>query len=50
MQPTGRFQKMIEIAGHDAVRSVVTEVLETDRKADGALRQDNVMRCVTATN
>ena len=45
----GPLQKVIEIAGQEAVRSVVTEVLETDRKPDGALRQDNVMRYITAT-
>jgi SAM-dependent methyltransferase len=45
----GPLQKVIDIAGHDAVRSIVTEVLETDRKADGALRQDNMMRYVIAT-
>lgn len=46
----GPLQKMIEVAGPDAVRSVVTEVLETDRKPDGALRQENVMRYVIATS
>lgn len=45
----GPLQKVIEVAGQDAVRSVLTEVLETDRKDDGALRQDNVMRYVIAT-
>ena len=45
----GPLQKVIEVAGQDAVRSVLTEVLETDRKPDGALRQENVMRYVTAT-
>ena len=45
----GPLQKVIEAAGQDAVRSVLTEVLETDRKQDGALRQDNVMRYVIAT-
>jgi hypothetical protein len=43
----GPLQKVIEVAGPGAVRSVLTEVLETDRKPDGALRQDNVMRYVT---
>lgn len=45
----GPLQKMIELAGEDTVRDVLTEVLETDRKPDGALRQDNVMRYVIAT-
>lgn len=45
----GPLQKVIEIAGSDAVRSVLAEVLETDRKPDGALRQNNVMRYVVAT-
>jgi SAM-dependent methyltransferase len=45
----GPLQKVIELAGEDAVRSVLTEVLETDRKPDGALRQDNVMRYLIAT-
>lgn len=41
-------QKVIDIAGADAVRRVLREVLESDRKPDGALRQDNVMRYVIA--
>lgn len=45
----GPLQKVVEIAGPDRVRSVLTEVLETDRKPDGTLRQDNVMRYVIAT-
>jgi SAM-dependent methyltransferase len=45
----GPLQKVIEIAGEAAVRSVLTEVLETDRKSDGTLRQNNVMRYVIAT-
>jgi SAM-dependent methyltransferase len=45
----GPLQKVIEVAGENAVRSVLTEVIETDRKPDGALRQDNVMRYVIAT-
>lgn len=44
----GPLQKVIEVAGQSAVRSVLTEVLETDRKPNGALRQDNVMRYVIA--
>ena len=45
----GPLQKGIDIAGADAVRSVITEVLEADRKPDGQLRQDNVFRYITAT-
>ena len=45
----GPLQKVIDVAGESAVRSVLTEVLETDRKPDGALRQDNIMRYVIAT-
>jgi SAM-dependent methyltransferase len=44
----GPLQKVIDIAGAEAVRSVLTEVLEADRKPDGQLRQDNVFRYVTA--
>ena len=32
----------------DAVREVMESVLEADRKPDGVLRQDNVMRYVLA--
>ncbi len=45
----GPLQKVIDIAGPDAVRQVINSVLEADRKPDGALRQDNVMRYVVAT-
>jgi hypothetical protein len=45
----GPLQKVIDIAGADAVRRVITDVLEADRKPDGELRQDNVFRYITAT-
>jgi SAM-dependent methyltransferase len=45
----GPLQKVLELAGDDAVRGVIESVLEADRKPDGALRQDNVMRYVVAT-
>jgi SAM-dependent methyltransferase len=45
----GPLQKVIDIAGQDAVRQVVHHVLEADRKPDGELRQDNVFRYVLAT-
>ena len=44
----GPLQKVIEIAGPDAVRQVMHDVLEADRKPDGELRQDNVFRYVLA--
>jgi SAM-dependent methyltransferase len=44
----GPLQKVIDLAGADAVRRVLHDVLEADRKPDGALRQDNVMRYVIA--
>jgi SAM-dependent methyltransferase len=44
----GPLQKVIELAGADAVRRVMDEVLEADRKPDGELRQDNVFRHVVA--
>ena len=44
----GPLQKVIEIAGPDAVRQVMRDVLESDRKPDGELRQDNVFRYVVA--
>ena len=44
----GPLQKVIEIAGPDAVRQVMHDVLEADRKPDGQLRQDNVFRYVIA--
>ena len=42
----GPVQKAIDVAGPDAVRAVLFEVLEADRKPDGTLRQDNVFRYV----
>jgi len=45
----GPLQRVIDIVGPDAVRQVVHDVLETDRKPDGQLRQDNVFRYVLAT-
>ncbi len=44
----GPVQKVIDVAGEDAVRRVVETVLEADRKPGGALRQDNVFRFVVA--
>ena len=41
---------MIDVAGADAVRRVIKTVLESDRKPDGSLRQDNVFRYVIATS
>jgi hypothetical protein len=34
--------------GRDAVRHVLRDVLEADRKPDGELRQDNIFRYVVA--
>jgi SAM-dependent methyltransferase len=45
----GPLQKVIDTVGADSVRQVINAVLEADRKSDGALRQDNVMRYVLAT-
>jgi SAM-dependent methyltransferase len=45
----GPLQKVIEIAGADAVRQVLHDVLEADRKPSGQLRQDNVFRYILAT-
>lgn len=45
----GPLQKVIDMVGASAVRTVIGEVLEADRKPDGALRQDNVFRFITAT-
>jgi SAM-dependent methyltransferase len=45
----GPLQQVIDVVGDAAVRAVVREVLEADRKPDGTLRQDNVFRYVTAT-
>jgi len=44
----GPLRKVIEMAGPDAVRQVMRDVLEADRKPDGQLRQDNVFRYVLA--
>ena len=44
----GPLQKVIELAGAEAVRQVMHDVLEADRKPDGQLRQDNVFRYVLA--
>ena len=44
----GPLQKVISVAGADAVRRVVDAVLVADRKPDGAFRQENVMRYVIA--
>jgi SAM-dependent methyltransferase len=46
---SGALQKVLDIAGPDAVHRVLTDTLEADRKPDGALRQDNVFRYVVAT-
>ena len=45
---SGPLQKIIDTVGPDPVRQVIDSVLEADRKPDGALRQDNVMRYVLA--
>jgi SAM-dependent methyltransferase len=42
----GPLQKVISVAGADDVRRVLDAVLTTDRKPDGSLRQDNVLRYV----
>lgn len=44
----GPLQKVADIAGEEAVRSTIHDVLEVDRKADGQLRQDNCFRYVVA--
>jgi SAM-dependent methyltransferase len=44
----GPVQRVIDIAGADAVRTVVDEVFEAHRKPGGELRQDNVFRYVMA--
>jgi SAM-dependent methyltransferase len=44
----GPVQKVIDIAGTDRVRPVIDAVITADRKPNGNLRQDNVMRYVTA--
>jgi hypothetical protein len=38
----------IEIAGPDAVRQVMHDMLEADRRPDGEQHQDNVFRYVVA--
>jgi SAM-dependent methyltransferase len=48
-QAGGPMQKAIDLVGAGAVRQLLEDVLETDRKPDGALRQDNVFRYLTAT-
>lgn len=45
----GPLQKVIDIAGADAVRKVMDSTLEADRKPNGDLRQDNVFRYIIAT-
>lgn len=45
----GALQRFIDIAGEEPVREVLHDVLEADRKPDGALRQSNVMRYISAT-
>jgi SAM-dependent methyltransferase len=45
----GPFQRVMDVAGADAVRTVFGDTLEADRKPDGQLRQDNVFRYVIAT-
>ena len=44
----GPLQKVLDLAGPEAVREVIDAVLTADRKPDGALRQDNVMRSARA--
>jgi SAM-dependent methyltransferase len=44
----GPLQKVIDTVGPDAVREVMSAVLESDRKPDGELRQDNLFRYVIA--
>jgi len=45
---SGALQKVIDAVGPEAARQVIESVVEADRKPDGALRQDNVMRYVIA--
>ena len=45
----GPLQKVIGVAGENAVSRVLREVLESDRKPDGVLRQNNVMRSIVAS-
>lgn len=44
----GPLQKVVDIAGEEAVRTTTHDVLEADRKPDGQLRQDNIFRYVVA--
>lgn len=44
----GPVQKVISVAGADEVRRVIEAVVAADRKPDGSLRQDNVLRYVIA--
>jgi SAM-dependent methyltransferase len=44
----GPLQKVIDVAGAEAVRAAMDSVLEADRKPDGSYRQDNVFRYVIA--
>lgn len=44
----GPLQKVADIAGEEAVRTAIHDVLEADRKPDGQLRQDNIFRYVVA--
>jgi SAM-dependent methyltransferase len=46
---SGMVQRLIDVVGSEAVCSVITAVLDADRKPDGSLRQDNVFRYVLAT-
>jgi SAM-dependent methyltransferase len=45
---SGALQKVIDAAGAEAVREVISAVLTADRKPDGELRQENVFRYVLA--
>jgi SAM-dependent methyltransferase len=44
----GPIQRVIAVTGADAVRQMLHDVVEADRKPDGQLRQDNVFRYVIA--
>jgi SAM-dependent methyltransferase len=44
----GPLQKVMDVAGEQAVRAALHDVLEADRKPDGALRQVNTFRYVVA--
>lgn len=45
----GPVQKVIQAAGEGAVRRVLDAVLTADRRPDGMVRQDNVMRYIIVT-